>query len=247
MSTAATVKRKKPERLLLTVGRGALVFREKPCVRCGSHDFYAGSGGRCASCARKKANEKRLSDIDADKARKADYRKTNRDALNAKDAERYAENRDKRIAEAAEYRKNNQDKIKASRVSYKEKNNEQIKARDAVRHAANREKRNAKIAAWRRANKDVVLTHNRNRRAKEISSGKLSVGLREKLFKLQRGKCACGCAQPLGDDYHLDHRMPLALEGPNTDDNIQLLCKLCNIKKKAKDPIEFMQSKGFLL
>lgn len=28
---------------------------------------------------------------------------------------------------------------------------------------------------------------------------------------------------------------------------MQLLRKLCNIKKKARDPIEFMQSKGFLL
>lgn len=240
------MKARKPERLLLTVAKGALVFRDKPCVRCGSHEFYAGSGGRCAPCARKKANEKRLSDVEADKARKAEYHKNNLDACRAKNREYNLANREKRRAAAAEYRKNNPDKIKSSRAAYKEKNHEQIKARDAARHAENREKRNAKIAEWRRANKDVVLTHNRNRRAKEISSGKLSVGIRERLFSLQRGKCAC-CGLPLGDDYHLDHRIPLARGGSNTDDNMQLLRKLCNIKKKARDPIEFMQSKGFLL
>jgi 5-methylcytosine-specific restriction endonuclease McrA len=87
-----------------------------------------------------------------------------------------------------------------------------------------------------------------NRRArKNASAGKLSFNLAEKLFKLQHGKCACGCKKHLGKDYHLDHIMPLALGGANTDNNIQLLRKQCNWQKHAKHPIDFMQSRGFLL
>jgi len=74
-----------------------------------------------------------------------------------------------------------------------------------------------------------------------------SPNLSEKLFVLQKGICACGCQQPLGRDYHLDHRMPLALGGTNTDDNVQLLTKLCNLQKGKKHPIDFMQSRGFLI
>lgn len=68
----------------------------------------------------------------------------------------------------------------------------------------------------------------------------------ERLFKLQRGKCAC-CKQPLGDDYHMDHIMPLSLGGSNTDDNIQLLRAKCNQQKSAKHPVDFMQQRGFLI
>lgn len=84
-----------------------------------------------------------------------------------------------------------------------------------------------------------------NRRAKEKGNGRLSQGLSVKLFELQRGKCAC-CNRKLVE-FHLDHIYPLASGGENKDLNIQLLCPPCNISKKAKHPIEFMQERGFLL
>ena len=87
--------------------------------------------------------------------------------------------------------------------------------------------------------------HNRRARVRE-TGGKLSSDLADKLFKLQKGKCPC-CAQPLGDDYHLDHKMPIALGGSNTDGNMQLLRAVCNLQKAKKHPIDFMQIRGFLL
>lgn len=114
-------------------------------------------------------------------------------------------------------------------------------------HTRCKECTRAYSAAWYAGNPDAPLI-NQNRRARGIKSvGMLSKGLADKLFALQRGKCACGCKQPLGDDYHLDHIIPLALGGANTDDNIQLLRPLCNHQKNAKHPIDFMQSRGYLL
>ena len=68
--------------------------------------------------------------------------------------------------------------------------------------------------------------------------GKLSQGIEQKLFEAQRGLCVC-CNKPLGDNYHLDHIMPLALGGTNTDDNVQLLLARCNLQKGAKHPDEW--------
>lgn len=104
--------------------------------------------------------------------------------------------------------------------------------------------RKAKLDSWRAANPHARSLHEQNRRSKAV--GKLSRGIREKLFEIQRGKCAC-CKLSLGPTYHLDHIMPLALGGKNVDANMQLLRSICNMKKHAKHPIDYMQEKGFLL
>jgi len=146
-------------------------------------------------------------------------------------------------------------------------NPEKVKARNAVWYAENREKHRANMIKWQKANPEKLKAnyarwyaanpekhraacrisgHNRRARKRD-AGGKLSTGLSEKLMKLQRGKCACGCKQSLGDDFHLDHIVPLALGGSNTDDNMQLLRKICNLQKSARHPVDFMQQRGFLL
>lgn len=68
----------------------------------------------------------------------------------------------------------------------------------------------------------------------------------EQIGKSQKWKCVV-CHVSIKHGYHVDHIIPLAKNGPHEKYNIQLLCKYCNCKKKDKDPIEFMQSKGYLL
>jgi len=91
----------------------------------------------------------------------------------------------------------------------------------------------------------------KNREArKRVHGGRLSYGIRKKLFLLQRGRCAvCHGGLETGGPlkYHLDHIEPLALGGPHTDKNMQLLCPVCNVRKGAKAPLVFMQSIGKLL
>lgn len=121
------------------------------------------------------------------------------------------------------------------------------KAAKSARYAYNPEKAKVATTAWIKANPKVMRIHAQNYRAqKRANGGMLSKGLSAKLFKLQRGKCPC-CKQPLGTNYHLDHIVPIALGGSNIDDNIQLLRQRCNNQKHAKDPLLFMQSRGFLL
>lgn len=139
----------------------------------------------------------------------------------------------------------NANKIKARTASRLAANPVKRKAYDAAWRKANPKKSRAYSAAWAKANPESCRIKGHNRRALE-AGGKLSQGLAAKLLKLQRGLCPC-CKQPLGEDYHRDHIMPLALGGANEDWNIQLLRATCNNQKRAKHPIDFMQSRGFLL
>lgn len=150
--------------------------------------------------------------------------------------------------ENSEYRASNPEKEKARNANYHAANKDKVRAKDAKWYAANAEKKRADVAAWAAENREAKLIQNHNYRARaNATGGKLSSGLAGKLFKLQRGKCACGCKQPLGADYHRDHIMPLALGGTNTDDNMQLLRSTCNQQKYKKHPVEFMQSRGFII
>jgi 5-methylcytosine-specific restriction endonuclease McrA len=159
-----------------------------------------------------------------------------------------------------QWKAKNPEKVREQKARWYARHKEEIAAKTAARIAADPEKKKAWNAKWREenaarkkeyesqyhaANRDKHKIRMTNRRARE-AGGKLSADLEAKLFQLQRGKCAC-CGEPLGDDYHLDHVMPLALGGTNTDDNIQLLRDKCNRQKHAKHPVDFMQERGFLI
>jgi 5-methylcytosine-specific restriction endonuclease McrA len=137
-----------------------------------------------------------------------------------------------RRRKGAKYRRDNYEKNRAKREAY---------------NAANSARIVSVVAEWRKKNPEAVARHANNRRARKLAAGgEISRGLSDRLFKLQKGRCAC-CGEKLGVKYDLDHIVPLALGGSNEDNNIQLLRPRCNAKKSAKDPIVFMQSKGFLI
>ena len=148
------------------------------------------------------------------------------------------------IAADEKWKSENPEKLALTQSNYRNNNLEKVKAAIAKWAKNNPDRKLANLRASRAANPESARLHRQNRRNRVC--GTLSKDIVKKLLVLQRGKCAC-CSQPLGDDYHLDHIMPLALGGPNTDDNIQLLRQRCNNQKHSKHPIDFMQSRGFLL
>lgn len=156
-------------------------------------------------------------------------------------------NPDRHRAGVDAWKSANPDRVKANNSAWKSANKERTKTSDAARYAANPERGKAYATSWQAANPEAVRAIAQNRRArKKAVGGTLSKGLAAKLFTMQKGLCPC-CRQPLGSDYHLDHIVPIALGGSNTDDNIQLLRQRCNRQKHAKHPVDFMQSRGFLL
>lgn len=126
---------------------------------------------------------------------------------------------------------------------YYNKNKDLISASHKKWRLENPEKSAEYAARWKARNPEAVRLINSARR--RGGGGRPSRGIVRRLFDLQRGKCAC-CGSLL-TSFHVDHIMPLALGGSNDDKNLQLLLPSCNLKKSAKHPIDYMQSKGNLL
>lgn len=179
------------------------------------------------------------------------HRITGENSTIVKDANMYSEARKeyfaKRYAEKSknpEYLKLMADRARKQRA----KNPGYTKKMNAKRRSDNPEKERARCRAWFAKNPDKRVAYQQNREAKKRAlTGVVSVDIRTKLIRLQRSKCAC-CKENLIDGkIHLDHIMPITKDGLHDDSNLQLLCQTCNNQKYNKDPIEFMQSRGFLI
>ncbi len=204
----------------------------KPCIKCGASE--RSKKGDCKACARITSIAYRAANKDKIKAYWISYRDRDENKEKMANAKRLwkKKNKERLKIHYSNYRKNNQDVVRAGYARYLSLN---------ASHVRNR------VSKWRKENKDLMVLYRQNRRARTMGSGgMLSKGLKDRLFKLQKGKCAC-CRKPIGANYHMDHIMPLYLGGTNTDDNIQLLRATCNMQKHTKHPVDFMQSRGFLL
>ena len=205
----------------------------KPCVKCGAAERY--KSGDCKVCARAMAK---------------DNHGRNKERSNAQSTAWYEAHKEIAHARSAAWQKANPEWVKAYRQSDADKAARQTdacRAKIDMWQKANRARVRATSAAWSKANVEIMRIHGQNARAKEMGvDGVLSRGLIAKLFRLQQGACPC-CREPLGVDFHSDHIVALSRGGLNVDSNIQLLRAVCNSKKHTKDPLDFMQSRGFLL
>jgi 5-methylcytosine-specific restriction endonuclease McrA len=91
--------------------------------------------------------------------------------------------------------------------------------------------------ARQKANPDKVRVRDHKRRSHK-ANGYHSVGDIQILLKTSLGKC-WWCGKDVGNDWHLDHRIPLAKGGSNNPDNLCISCPECNRSKGAKMPHEW--------
>lgn len=206
-----------------------------------------GLNSKCRECCAADMSNWRLKNKEKYDKHRAEYNLANIEKQKEYRKKYKSDNAERIKSYNARYRKENKDKIKSNSIKYYEENRDRIKLSCAKYYAENKDKATAASIRWQSRNKDKIRIYSQNRRYRKIENGgKLSHDLAERLFKLQRGKCPC-CGENLGNDYHLDHIIPLKLGGSNEDSNIQLLRSSCNHKKQARHPIEYMQSRGFLL
>lgn len=211
---------------------------EKRCTRCGETKSVSefskhsqqktGLQSHCKKCNSASHAIRYTTNHDKEIARSAVYRNANKE---------------KRKAICARYRALNKEKIAASRAKYITKNKNVL----AARRAENSQKNVARVNAWRLANPDKRRIHDHNREARKTGNGGIHTAADiRNLLTLQKSKCAC-CKKSIKTGYHIDHIVPVCRGGTNNIINLQLLCPHCNMTKNAKDPVDFMQSRGFLL
>ena len=114
------------------------------------------------------------------------------------------------------------------------------KDNDTSRRYRQRHKGNAIFQARAHHNKAM-------RRARKLGLvGLVSSNIKSVLLVQQKNKCAFCNKRVSGSDAHLDHIVPLALDGMHADANLQVLCARCNQRKNAKHPLIFARENGRL-
>lgn len=184
---------------------------------------------------------------EANKEKKKAYRKAYRESNKDRIQEYNKEHRESHKEYCKAYYEANKDSIKENKKTYYEANKEKIKCYTKAYREANKNRIQEYNKAYMESNKDKMNIHWRNRRArKRNAEGSHTSADIQQLLTLQRKKCAV-CHTSITKGYHVDHVIPLVMNGSNGKDNLQLLCPPCNLSKNAKHPVDFMQERGFLL
>lgn len=225
--------------------KDGLQSRCKPCARAGTADYAR----RNAEKVRANKAEFRNQPENKEKMRAylAEYCERNAEKLKAAKAANYQANKAKRNAASKAYAERNKELVSEQGRARYEANRERLKAAAAARYAENGEEIRAKQIARHAARPERRRAVDQRMRAKRMSApGSHTAADIKALMKLQRGLCV-GCRCDIRVDFHVDHIEPLAKGGSNDRTNLQLLCPTCNRSKHARSPVEFMQSRGFLL
>jgi 5-methylcytosine-specific restriction endonuclease McrA len=207
-------------------------FTGEPCIRGHVSERYT-KGGGCTKC-RSNANKlHRFNNPEEFSAYQRNYVRKNKERKISYDAIRYQENKEK----LADYQK-----------KYYQENKEKCLARGVRHYQENKEKYDDYARKWRKENIDSLRVHRRNRKLR-VKNAEGTHGVKDikRILKLQKRTCAACYTKFKGDDYHVDHIVPLALGGSNWASNIQMLCPPCNMSKGAKAPEVFYAERGFLL
>jgi 5-methylcytosine-specific restriction endonuclease McrA len=194
------------------------------------------------------------------------YRVANIEKEKATQREWRENNKEKRKTKIDKWRQSNKEHVKAYAAAYHQR--DYVKAKKPAYRERAKPQQKLYMREWRILNGDHVRKYNRawfaNLRATDPqklvtikrlneekrtqakrSSGRITAKEVKAIFAAQRGKCAV-CRERL-TAFQVDHIIPLKKGGPHVRQNIQILCRRCNAKKGAKDPIEFMRERGFLL
>lgn len=223
-------------------------FTGKPCKNGHISEWQVASY-QCCECSRIKNSEKYHANPEKLLAQQKEYR---------------ANNAEKVREQAKANRLKNRDALLAGKKAYYErvKLDPEWQKREAEKRLANREKKREydkqyavlnsakKVEAanvWRKENPDrrkaIVFAYDGRRRTQK-EQGDSTAEIREWIKAVK--KVCYWCGDKCANDYHIDHYQPLSKGGEHRVSNLVIACPTCNLRKNAKDPLEFAASMGRL-
>ncbi len=178
--------------------------------------------------------------------------------------ERWARNRERRLAQKREHWAKNKDEINAKRRERRATDPEAAeleRERWRASYERHKEKRREYQRRYRRENLEKVRAYQRAyREAHEESERERSrANVRRRLarkanaegshiardvldlLESQGGLCAyCECT--LDENYHVDHMTPLSRGGSDFPENLAITCPNCNLRKGGKTVEEYIEA-----
>lgn len=159
------------------------------------------------------------------------------------DAERRAANREKNIEYNREWRKANPEYHSEYNKRWRNENEGAYRAYYRQYRIDNLKKVRAAYAAWEAKNPNYgtlwaqrnpersrEITRRRRARLRAVPTFEVTERDIEKMFNRFSGRCAY-CKESLGENYHIDHVMPVSLGGSNGIGNLVPACPPCNVSK----------------
>ena len=149
------------------------------------------------------------------------------------------------------YRTENAERVRelvnARAKRWRENNRQKINDERKRRFQANKDAEREWHRKWREEHPEHWMALRTNRVARNrAAEGKFTGEDVARIKRQQRGKCAL-CKTKLMAYAALDHIVALSNGGSNWPRNLQWLCRSCNSKKNALDPLEYSKLIGLLL
>lgn len=221
--------------------------QSKRCPKCGqeypaTHDWFyrdksskTGLAGICKSCTKRRVHEWEQAHPERRRERSREYRRRHPE----KDKEYYLANRERHLEQSRRWGQENKDKIREASRRYREAHPEQYRENQR-RFTRRRPERRREIGReWARRNLEYRKAQKAKRRARELGAqGTHTRDDIQRLYEQADGRC-WWCGKRVGDDYHVDHRIPLSKGGSNDVANLVIACPFCNMSKHDKLPHEF--------
>jgi 5-methylcytosine-specific restriction endonuclease McrA len=167
------------------------------------------------------------------------YKIDHAEELKEYDRLNYQKNKESEKKRSREYRAKHRDRY----LELNRKWHLENKDKERAYEEKTKEKRVIQKKIWKEKNPDKMKIYsiNNNAKRRDLTGGNVYVGVKiiRSLWDKQEGKCFY-CLKEL-DKYHVDHYVPLARGGKHEEENLRLACPLCNHKKHAKMPEDFIK------
>lgn len=135
----------------------------------------------------------------------------------------------------------NLERNRENALRWQRDNPERYKATQRVNHLRNREVRIAKASQWKKkdnpARAKVNSTNDAHaRRARQLGGDAVSCRERIKAMRARPRFLCVGCGRRFltKGNLHVDHIVPLSKGGAHSPENLQALCKVCNLRKSSR-------------
>lgn len=126
-------------------------------------------------------------------------------------------------------------------LAYRKEKAAQIAARARKYRKVNSEYIRERERAYRAKNKLRARSYWNRRRARKLNAqGSHTVEDIRRQYEAQSGRCYY-CGIQVGNDYHVDHVVPLSRGGSNGPENLVIACAPCNLSKSDRLPHEWPQ------